>query len=232
MPPTRILIADDEQGIRSLLRTYLASEGYQVEEAATGQEVLGAVTQDPPPDIILLDLSMPAPQGMELLERFRNMTIRPRPRVIVLTANASVSRAVESLQLGAVDFLEKPFDPARLCAAIERAVDQKILAEAATPEGSAAALARARRHLADGSLARAQAYLRAASRLAHHDPEYFYLLGLWQELSGRTEEARASYQSAAEFHPSARDALLRLCAPLPAAAATAPVTPQTHRSPP
>jgi len=212
MSPTRILIADDEQSIRSLLRTFFAGEGYEIQEAANGQEALDGLTQDPPPDVVLLDLSMPAPQGMEVLERFRNMTVRPRPRVIVLTANGTVQRAVESLHMGAFDFIEKPCDPEKLLEAVERAMDQKILAEAATPEGCAAALARARRHLADGNLARAQGYLRATSRLAHHDPEYFYLMGLWHELSGHADEARDAYLKASEFHPQARDALSRLCA--------------------
>ena len=142
---------------------------------------MDAITQDPPPDIVLLDLSMPAPQGMEVLLRLKNMVVRPRPRVIVLTANGSVARAVEAIKLGAVDFLEKPCQPEQLLAVIHRALDQKVLAEAATPEGYAAALARARRYLADGHTARAEEFLRAASRMADHDPEYFYLLGLWHE---------------------------------------------------
>src|ERR1700722_17406022 len=108
MAPTRILIAEDERSIRSLLRTYLSTEGYEVEEAATGEEGLDAITRQAPPDVVLLDLSMPPPQGMEILQRMKNMAIRPRPRVIVLTANGSVARAVEAVQLGAADFLEKP----------------------------------------------------------------------------------------------------------------------------
>jgi DNA-binding NtrC family response regulator len=208
----QILIAEDDRSIRTLLRTYLASERYDIQEATTGTETLEAITQDPPPDIVLLDLSMPAPQGMEILSRLRNMIIRPRPRVIVLTANGSVDRAVAAMQMGAVDFLEKPCQPERLLAAIDRALSQKILAEAASPEGCAAALAHARRCLSDGNLAKAESHLRAVSRLAHHDPEFFYLLGLWHELNNRGSEAKAAYQKAAEYHREAREALLRLCA--------------------
>lgn len=213
MAPTRILIAEDERSIRSLLRTYLAGEGYEITEAADGQEAMDAITQDPPPDIVLLDLSMPAPQGMEVLLRLKNMVVRPRPRVIVLTANGSIARAVEAIKLGAVDFLEKPCQPEKLLAVIHRALDQKVLAEAATPEGYAAALARARRHLADGHTSRAEEFLRAASRMADHDPEYFYLLGLWHESNDRHAEARAAYQQAAQYDPQhgpAQEALRRL----------------------
>ncbi|HUO09391.1 MAG TPA: response regulator [Phycisphaerae bacterium] len=209
----RILIAEDERSIRNLLRTCLAGEGYEIEEAANGEETLDAITSDAPPDIVLLDLSMPAPQGMEILHRLQSMVIRPRPRVIVLTANASVARAVEALQLGAVDFLEKPCQPEHLLSVIGRALDQKTLAEAATPDGYAAALKRARIHLADGHSDKAERYLRAASHLGEQDPEYFCLLGLWHEINGRDAEALTAYQQAVQLdhrHGPSREALRRL----------------------
>jgi DNA-binding NtrC family response regulator len=215
MPTAHILIAEDERSIRTLLRTYLAGEGYEITEAATGEEAMDAITQVPPPDVILLDLSMPAPQGMEVLYRLKNMAVHPRPRVIVLTANGSVSRAVEAVKLGAVEFLEKPCQPEHLLAAITRALDQKILAEAATPEGYAAALARARRYLADGNSAKAEGYLRACSHFAEHNAEYYYLLGLWHELNDRRAEAQTAYRQAAQFdqqHGPASEALRRLSA--------------------
>src|ERR1700743_2776472 len=107
----RILIAEDERSIRSLLRTCLSTGGFEIQEAANGEETLEAIIGNTPPDVVLLDLSMPAPQGMEILHRLKNIVVRPRPRIIVLTANASVTRAVEALQLGAADFREKPCQP-------------------------------------------------------------------------------------------------------------------------
>ena len=216
MAPARILVAEDERSIRHLLRTCLAAEGYEVQEAANGEEALEAITRDPPPDIVLLDLSIPAPQGMEILHQLKNMVIRPRPRVIVLTANGSVDRAVEAMQLGAVDFLEKPCAPERLLAVIARALDQKVLAEATTLEGYAAALTRARRYLVDGNSSKAESYLRAASHFAGNDPEYFYLLGVWHELNGRKDEALGAYQAAVNFGPRhglTHEALRRLSEP-------------------
>ena len=209
----RILIAEDERSIRNLLRTCLAGEGYEIEEAANGEETLGAITGDSPPDIVLLDLSMPAPQGMEILYRLKNMVIRPRPRLIVLTANGSVARAVEALQLGAMDFLEKPCQPEHLLAVIARVLDQKTLAEAATPEGYTAALKRARLHLADGHSEKAERHLRAASHRGEQDPEYFCLLGLWHETNDREAEALTAYQQAVQIdhrHGPSQEALRRL----------------------
>ena len=217
MAPAHILIAEDERSIRNLLRVCLVSEGYEVDEAANGQETMDAITQVPPPDIVLLDLSMPAPQGMEVLQRLQSMAIHPRPRVIVLTANGSVARAVEALHLGAVDFLEKPCRPEHLLAVVARALDQKVLAEATTVDGYSAAIGRARKYLADGNSEKAGAYLRAATRLADRDPEFFYLLGAWHELNDRPADARNAYQSAIEFdhrYAPAREALRRLSSPM------------------
>ena len=215
MVPARILIADDERSIRTLLRTLLNAQGYTVEEAANGEEVMDAVSRDSPPDIVLLDLSIPAPQKMEVLHRLNNMALHPRPRIIVLTANGSVERAVAALKLGAIDFLERPCGPEHLLAVISHALDKKTLAEAATLQGYAASLARARLYLADGNLGRAETHLRAAHGLADRDAEYFYLLGLWHELSDRSVEAQAAYQKAAEFdqhHGAAQEAMRRLLA--------------------
>jgi DNA-binding NtrC family response regulator len=213
MAPARILIAEDERSIRSLLRTYLVAEGYEVLEAINGQETMDALTQTPPPDIVLLDLSMPAPQGMEILHRLKNMVVRPRPRIIVLTGNGSVQRAVEAMQLGATFFLEKPCKPEHLLSVIQGALDNKVLAEAITPEGYQAALGRARKYLADGKLAKAESYLRSASQFANHDAEYFYLLGALHELNGEAKDARVAFQQAIEFnhrHRLAQAALRRL----------------------
>jgi DNA-binding NtrC family response regulator len=216
MTPARILIVDDERSIRTLLRTLLASEGFEIQEAADGTEALDALTQDPLPDLVLLDLSMPAPQGMEVLKRLKHMAIHPKPRVIVLTANGSVGRAVEAMQLGAVDFVEKPSSPEQLLEKITRALKRKVLAQVVTPDGAAAALTYARRHLADGDLAGAEALLRAAGPLSDANPEYHYLVGLWHELSDRPDEAKVAYAKAAQVHPAAHDALNRLSRPRPA----------------
>jgi alanine-synthesizing transaminase len=108
MVPARILIVEDERSIRTLLRTYLTSEGHEIEEAANGQEAMDAVTQEPPPDIVLLDLSIPAPQGMEILHRLKNMAVRPRPRVIVLTIPHNPTTACVDL-----DFMQRMVDFAR-----------------------------------------------------------------------------------------------------------------------
>jgi DNA-binding NtrC family response regulator len=215
MAPARILIADDERSIRSLLRLCLEHASYQVTEAATGSEAIDAIVTEPP-DLILLDLSMPAIQGMDVLRRLNSMAVRPKPRIIVMTANGSIARAVEAVQLGASDFLEKPWKPEHLLAVIAHVLEQKALAESAVSDNYRTTLALARRHLVDGHGAKAEALLRAASRLAGQDPDYFYLLGLWHEINERPADAKVAYHQAALYdahHGPAREALLRLSLP-------------------
>jgi DNA-binding NtrC family response regulator len=193
----------------------LEQHDYQVEEAQNGSEAIDAITMNPPA-IVLLDLSIPAPQGLEVLRRLKSMAVRPKPRIVVLTANGSIERAVEAIRLGAVDFLEKPCEPEHLLEVIERVLDEKVLAESAKVDGYDAIMERVRRYLADGNPTKTEVYLRAASHLAGTDPEYFHLLGLWHELNGRRDEARAAFQQAVRLdprYPLAQDALRRLGAP-------------------
>lgn len=195
MSKGRILIAEDERSIRSLFKMFLMSEGYEVEEAADGTEALDAITRVPP-DVVLLDLSMPAPQGMEVLERMKNMAIHPRPRVIILTAYGSVQLAVRAMQLGAIDFLEKPSSPDKVLDTIKRVMDEKIMAESLTDDGYSAVMARIRLALTDGDLGKAEKLLMVAGPLGAHDPAYYNLLGLWHEIKEHYPEARKSYGQA------------------------------------
>jgi DNA-binding NtrC family response regulator len=209
MSKGRILIAEDERSIRSLLRTFIESEGYEVEEAANGSEALDAIMRQPP-DVIILDLSMPAPQGMELLQRLRSMAIRPKPRVIVLTAYGSVPLAVQAMQLGALDFLEKPSAPEKIIETIKRVLGEKVLSESATAGGHEALLARARIAISDGDYAKAESLLMAAAPTAASDPAYYNLLGLWQEINGRFSEARGTYGRAIALNPNYEPARLNM----------------------
>ena len=205
MNSMRVLIAEDERSIRSLLRTFLTSEGFEVEEAADGNEALDAITRQPP-DVVILDLSMPAPQGMEVLQRLKNMAIRPRPRVIVLTAYGSIQLAVQAMRLGALDFLEKPSSPEKIVETIKRVLREKVLAEAPGEGGYDSVLARARMCLVEGDMERAEALLMTAAPLGKNDPEYFNLLGLWHEVNGRFSDARQTYGKAislnSKFEPA------------------------------
>ena len=103
----RILIVDDEQSVREVLSEYFTEQGYSVENAGGGEEAL-ALVQRSTPDLVLLDVRMPGIDGVETLRRIRE--IAPDVSVIMVTANEDVGLARETLKLGALDYVAKPFD--------------------------------------------------------------------------------------------------------------------------
>ena len=103
----RILIVDDEQSVREVLSEYFVEQGYSVETAEDGEKAL-ALVQANAPDLVLLDVRMPGIDGLETLRRLR--TIAPDLAVIMVTANEDVGLARDTLKLGALDYVAKPFD--------------------------------------------------------------------------------------------------------------------------
>jgi two-component system, OmpR family, response regulator MprA len=103
----RILVVDDERAVRDSLRRALELEGYDVELAADGREALDRLEREPEPDAVILDVLMPAVDGLEVCERLRRAG-RLLP-VLMLTARAEVENRVSGLDAGADDYLTKPF---------------------------------------------------------------------------------------------------------------------------
>jgi two-component system, NtrC family, nitrogen regulation response regulator NtrX len=124
MPKSRILVIDDEAAIRDSLRMTLEYEGYEFVGAATGQEGL-ALAEREAPDLILLDVKMPGMDGLEVLERLRNMN-EALP-VVVISGHGTISTAVDATKKGAFDFIEKPFASERVLVSLRNALDQRQL---------------------------------------------------------------------------------------------------------
>src|SRR5437660_9505006 len=121
MPHPRILVIDDEAPIRDSLKMMLEYEGYEFIGAATGQEGLALAERDAP-DLVLLDVKMPGMDGIEVLERLRNMN--EAVPVIVVSGHGTISTAVEATKKGAFDFIEKPFASERVLVSLRNALDQ------------------------------------------------------------------------------------------------------------
>ncbi|CDN42802.1 MULTISPECIES: response regulator transcription factor [Paenibacillus] len=103
----RILVVDDEERIRRLLKMYLEKEGYQIEEADDGETALRmASSQDF--DLILLDVMLPGIDGIEVCSRLRQIKATP---VIMLTAKGEEMNRVQGFEVGADDYVVKPFSP-------------------------------------------------------------------------------------------------------------------------
>jgi two-component system, NtrC family, response regulator AtoC len=114
---SNILVVDDEPGMTRYLQTLLELNSYQVETAGTGRVALEKVRNDPPPDLVLLDLLMPEMDGFETLDVLRRT--RPGLKVIILTSSNDTRHAVQAMRRGAMDYLTKPISKAELEACIQ-----------------------------------------------------------------------------------------------------------------
>ena len=114
----RILIVDDEPAIVRVLEANLRKHAFQVESATTGRGALDAYTRHPP-DLLLLDLGLPDLDGMEVIQRLRTLGNTP---IVVLSARQGESDKVHALELGADDYLTKPFGPRELLARVRVAL--------------------------------------------------------------------------------------------------------------
>ena len=110
-----VLVVDDDADIRVLLKELLERQGYGVTEASNGKEALRALYSTPP-DVVLLDVSMPELDGWQTLERIRDLSDVP---VAMLTARAAELEKVRGLKAGADDYITKPFGRQELLARVE-----------------------------------------------------------------------------------------------------------------
>ncbi len=121
----RILVIDDDNSLREVVRFILTEAGHDVTPAASGEEGLAVV--DDGYDLVLTDIRMPGIDGMEVLARIRENPTRDAPPVIVLTAHGTVEQAVEAMRLGAFTYLLKPFQREELKHTVEQALHTRSL---------------------------------------------------------------------------------------------------------
>ncbi len=124
-----VLIVDDEPAIRRLLRTSLLAQGYRIAEAATGEAALQAVAAGGI-DAVVLDLGLPDRDGQEVIRALRANSAVP---IVVLTAREDERSKVAALDLGADDYVTKPFGMAELMARLRTALRHRLQQEGAAP---------------------------------------------------------------------------------------------------
>ena len=125
MSAQTVLIADDDAKIRELLELYLTKEGFAVEQAADGAEAI-LKAQQLKPDLIVLDVMMPVLDGMEVCRQVRKFSRVP---VIMLTARVEDDDRILGLELGADDYVGKPFNPRELVARVKAVLRRVQVAE-------------------------------------------------------------------------------------------------------
>lgn len=126
--PLSILVVDDEPSMLRYLRTLLEVDSYRVETANNGAVAIDRVRRDPVPDLVLLDLLMPPPDGLETLEQLHQ--VRPELKVVMLSCVSDTRKVVQAIRLGAQDYLTKPFQKAELDGVLKH-----VLASSVRPEG-------------------------------------------------------------------------------------------------
>jgi DNA-binding response OmpR family regulator len=129
--PVRILVVDDDANVSEVVERYLRREGFEVETVADGRVAVDRALADPP-DLVVLDLMLPGLDGLEVCRRLR--ALAPVP-VIMLTARGDESDRVIGLELGADDYVSKPFSPKELVARV-RAVLRRAKGPLAAPPPS------------------------------------------------------------------------------------------------
>lgn len=126
MTSQNILIIEDEEDIRELVRYNLAREKFNVDEAASGEEGLTSATRNKP-DLILLDLMLPGKDGMQVCRELKQSAETRDIPVVMMTAKGEESDIVAGLELGAEDYVVKPFSPKVLVARVKAVLRRKTV---------------------------------------------------------------------------------------------------------
>ena len=114
---TRILIVEDDPDIAELVARYLGKAGFDTARAATGRDALKSIASNPP-QLLVLDLMLPQVDGLEICRMVRSDAATAALPIIMLTARAEESERIVGLELGADDYLAKPFSPGELVARV------------------------------------------------------------------------------------------------------------------
>ena len=148
MKPRRILMVDDEPGIRQSLGGVLEDEGYAAEAVESGEACLAALPGGGF-ELVLLDIWLPGMDGMEVLARIQEMPFAERPVVVMISGHGSIEAAVKATKLGAFDFLEKPLSIEKVSVVVKNALahrtpgNSRTAASRPTPARATASSAKA-----------------------------------------------------------------------------------------
>ena len=120
----RVLVVDDDETLRILLRAHLRQTGHRVLLASSAEEAISAVEQHGPPDVAVLDITLPDSHGFELAQKLRAAADSEQLPIIFLSANVDDTRIEQGRGLGAV-YLTKPYIRTALCNAVDKAIAQQ-----------------------------------------------------------------------------------------------------------
>jgi DNA-binding response OmpR family regulator len=200
----KVLIVDDEKNIRLTLKTALSKAGYEVETAVNGEDGLSKLQEEGFP-VILLDMKMPGMDGIQFLKEITNADLETK--VIMITGYGSVETAVETLKLGAVDYLRKPFKPEEIIGIVEDVFERyKVENSEKEVESFEEYIMLAKNAINKRDFSRAKEILQKATSLDSEKPEPFNLLGIIYEMQHKQGEAMKMYRAALALEPGYKPA--------------------------
>jgi FixJ family two-component response regulator len=206
MSDRSVLIVDDEKNIRLTLSLALEKLNIPVDTAVNGEEALQKLAEKSY-GLMLLDLRMPGIDGLEVLRRVPE--IRPEVKVVIITAWGSIEAAVEAMKLGAVDFLQKPFDAQDVRELVSSLLDEATQERYRGREYDNY-IELALKRIRAGELDAARIYVHKAISMDPDGPEAFNLLGGLYEARRNRLEAEKNYRVALALSPSYKPALKNL----------------------
>lgn len=198
----KILIIDDEKNIRNTLSHSLESEQYEINTAVNGEDGIKKFKEDNY-NLVLLDMKMPGMDGVETLSKLKE--IDRQVTVIMITAYGTVETAVESMKLGACDYLRKPFSPDEIRKVVDQVLGRQDLQEEELNDFDSY-VQFAKSCITDKKYDKAAEYLRKAISLNANNPEPFNLLGVLLELEHQVNEAQKQYRAALALDPTYKPA--------------------------
>ena len=205
----KILIVDDEKNIRTSLTYYLNKFEYDVDTASSGNEALELLKKNSGEayELILLDLRMPGLTGLQVLAKMRDMGIKTD--VIMMTAFGTIENAVESMKLGALDFLLKPVTLESIKSVIDNALKRKDL-KTSDVKTFQEYLEFGKKCILEKNFDKAKEYLKKAIAENLEAPEPQNLIGILYEYEDDLLTAEKHYRAALELDPTYKPALENL----------------------
>ncbi|MFW5873664.1 MAG: response regulator [Bacillota bacterium] len=199
----KVLIVDDEKNIRLTLKTALSKAGYEVETAVNGEDGLEKIKDEFP--VLLLDMKMPGMDGIQFLKEVKEKDIETK--VIMITGYGSVETAVETLKLGAVDYLRKPFEPEEIISIVEDVFERHEMEEGEKEADSFEDyIMLAKNAINKRDFSKAKEMLQNATSLDSEKPEPFNLLGIIYEMKNKQAKAMKMYRAALALKPGFKPA--------------------------
>ncbi len=201
-----ILIVDDEKNIRTTLTAFLSSLNFKVDTAPNGEEALTKL-KERDYSLVLLDIKMHGLTGMQVLQEMRGSGIKTN--TIMMTAYGTIENAVESMKLGAVDFISKPFTLEALKSVLTDVLDRQKLKESEV-KSFKDYLEYSKKCIFEKKYEKAKEYLKKAISEALEAPEPQNLLGVLAEFESDLLAAGRHYRAALELDPTYKPAIENL----------------------